>query len=266
MSSTTSDNAPRGRFVWYELLTKDPKAAIDFYTRLIGWDTEVFETGEMDYTMFTGGQGPLGGVMELPKEARKGGAPSHWLGYVDTPDVDATANRAGELGGRVLVPPQDIPEVGRFSVLQDPQGAVFAAYTSATSGPSPDRPPQVKEFSWHELATTDLEAAWAFYSDLFDWEKGETMDMGEAGIYQLYQAKGSQIPLGGIFKRTREMPGPPAWMLYVRVPSADEGVEQVKELGGQILVGPIDVPGGDRIVQCLDPQGAAFALHSTAQG
>lgn len=266
MSNTTSENPSRGRFVWYELLTKDQPAAIDFYTRLVGWNTELYDTGEMDYTMFTGDEGPLGGVMELPEEARKEGTPSHWIGYVDTPDIDATAARAEKLGARVLVQPTDIPGAGRFSVFQDPQGAVFAAYSSGTGEPSPDRPPQVKQFSWHELATTDPEAAWAFYSELFDWQKGEGMDMGEMGIYQMYHAKGSEIPLGGIFKKPAEMPGPSAWLLYVRVPSADEGAEQVKELGGQVLNGPMEVPGGDKIVQCMDPQGAAFALHSTAQG
>jgi len=86
------------------------------------------------------------------------------------------------------------------------------------------------------------------------------------GIYQMYHAKGSQIPLGGIFKKPAEMPGPSAWLLYVSVPSAQQGAEQVAELGGQILNGPMEVPGGDHIVQCMDPQGAAFALHSRAQG
>lgn len=266
MSENATETISRGRFVWYELLTKDQEAGTAFYTELIGWGTEIFEAGDQKYTMFTGGNGPLGGVMQLPDEAQKEGAPSHWIGYVDTQDIDATAARAEELGARILVPPTEIPDAGRFSVIADPQGAVFALYSSVTGEPSPDRPPQVQEFSWHELATTDPDAAWEFYSDLFDWQKGEGMDMGEMGIYQMYHAKGSEIPLGGIFKRPAEMPGPSAWLLYVSVPSAHEGAEKVKELGGQVLNGPMEVPGGDHVVQCMDPQGAAFALHSTAQG
>lgn len=256
----------RGRFVWYELLAKDQKAATAYYTELIGWGTEIFEGGDQEYTMFTGGNGPLGGVMQLPDEAQKEGAPPHWIGYVDSPDIDATAARAAKLGARILVPPTEIPGAGRFTVISDPQGAVFALYSSDAHAPSPDRPPQVQEFSWHELATTDPDAAWDFYSDLFGWQKGEGMDMGEMGIYQIYHARGSEIPLGGIFKTPLEMAGSSAWLLYVRVPDAKESAEKVKELGGQILNGPMEVPGGDFIVQCLDPQGAAFALHSTAQG
>lgn len=261
-----TDTHPRGRFVWYELMTSDPEAAISFYSQLIGWGTEAFEGSDPPYTMFTSSHGPLGGVMALPGEAREEGARPHWHAYVDTPDVDATAARAEKLGGRVYVPPTDIPNTGRFSVLGDPQGAVFAAYHSATGEPAPDAPPEVQQFSWHELATTDPDAAWAFYTELFDWQKGEGMDMGELGIYQMYNAKGSEIPLGGIFKKPAEMPGPSAWLLYVRVPDVHDGAETVKRLGGQILNGPMEVPDGDHIVQCLDPQGAAFALHSKAQG
>lgn len=260
-----TDTHPRGRFVWYELMTPDPAAAISFYTRLIGWGTQDFEGSDPPYTMFTREAGPLGGVMELPEEARQNGAPPHWIAYVGTPDIDATAARAQELGAQIYVPPTDIPNAGRFSVLADPQGATFAAYQSAATDSAPEGPPGVKQFSWHELATTDPDGAWAFYSELFGWQKGEAMDMGEAGIYQMYHADGSEIPLGGIYRKPEGMPGPSSWMLYVSVPSADEGAEAVKELGGQILHGPMEVPGGDRIVQCMDPQGGAFALHSAAQ-
>jgi predicted enzyme related to lactoylglutathione lyase len=191
------------------------------------------------------------------------GVPPNWLAYVAVPDVDATAKRATELGGKLLREPEDIPTIGRFAVVADPQGAVLCAFQPGGEGAGrPEGPPAIGEFSWHELATTDHEAAFAFYSDLFGWKKGEAMDMGEMGVYQLYGR--GDLPLGGMFNRTEDMPGPPAWLYYVRVESVDDAAERVKRMGGKILNGPMDVPGGDRIVQCMDPQGAAFALHQAA--
>lgn len=255
-----SEANPLGRFVWHDLMTADPEAAQAFYTEIIGWGTDVWEGADSPYTMWTNGETPLGGVMELPQQAKQAGAPSHWLAYVGTPDTDATVEKATELGATVYVAPQDIPTVGRFAVMADPQGAVFAVFTAAEEAPGHDGPPQVGEFSWHELATTDYEAAFAFYSTLFGWEKSEAMDMGEAGIYQMYGRGGQQ--LGGMFNKPEEMPV--GWLHYAKVDDVNSVAERVKRLGGQILNGPMEVPGGDLIAQCLDPQGAAFAIHSSA--
>ncbi len=256
-----SNEFPRGRFVWYELMTSDPAAAQSFYTSLIGWGTEAFDGTGTPYTMWTREGTPLGGVMQLPEEAQNGGAPSHWLPYVAVPDVDATVAKAQELGGSVMVPPTDIPEAGRFAVLNDPQSASFCVYCSATDEQgSHDGERQVGEFSWHELVTTDNEAAFSFYSELLGWQTTEIMDMGEIGTYHMFN-RGIGPPAGGMFNKTADMPGPPGWLLYVRVENLEQSIEKAKELGGQLLVGPIEVPGGDHIAQFLDPQGAAFALH-----
>jgi len=252
----------RGRFVWYDLMTTDPDAAQSFYTKLIGWGTQVWD-GPMPYTMWTNEDTPLGGVMALPDEAKQAGAPPHWLAYIYTSDVDGTVAKAEENQAKVLVPAQDIPKVGRFAVIADPQGAAFAVYTPATDTPANPGPPAIGEYSWHELNTSDHENAWGFYETLFGWKKTDTMDMGEMGTYQMYTTAGGEIPLGGMFNKPKEMPGPPFWLYYVRVDDVHKSVEKVKELGGQVLNGPMEVPGGDHVAQCMDPQGAAFALHST---
>lgn len=252
----------RGRFVWYDLMTTDTDAAKSFYTKLIGWGTEEWD-GPMPYTMWTHKKVSLGGVNALPEEAKKAGAPPHWLGYVHTSDVDKTVAAATDNQGKVMVPAQDIPTVGRFAVLNDPQGAMFAVFTPGGDAPGNPGAPEIGEFSWHELATTDYENAWGFYETLFGWQKLDAMDMGEAGMYQMFTRKGSEIPMGGMYNKPKEMPGPPAWLFYARVKDVNKSVDTVKKLGGQILNGPMEVPGGDQIVQCLDPQGAAFALHST---
>jgi hypothetical protein len=212
--------------------------------------------------MWTNGETPIGGVGELPEDARKAGAPPHWLSYVLVPNVDETLSKVEKLGGKIMVPGMDIPTVGRFGVFADPQGALLAAFTPLEEAPG--GPPKVGDFSWHELATTDPEKAWSFYETLFGWQKTEAMDMGEMGIYQMYTRKGGDSPLGGIFRKPAEMPGPSSWLYYAMVENVDESAKTVEKLGGKILNGPMEVPGGDRIVQCMDPQGAAFALHSTA--
>src|SRR5438128_1714178 len=118
----------RGRYLWYELLTTDPTAAQDFYTKLIGWGLETSTAAGMSYTMWTRAGTPIGGVLDLPAAARSAGAPPHWLAYIGTHDVDATAAQAQRQGGRVIVPPQDVPTQGRFAVLTDPDGVLFALW------------------------------------------------------------------------------------------------------------------------------------------
>jgi predicted enzyme related to lactoylglutathione lyase len=253
-----------GRFIWYDLMTTDQAAAKSFYNQLVGWGTQPFEGGDMPYTMWTAGNNPIGGVMDLPDGARQAGAPPYWVAYVAVTDVAGICDRAVVLGGTVLHPATDIDGAGCFAILQDPQGAPFAVYTSDSLSTEESSAPSVGEFSWHELATTDFDAGSAFYSELFGWETKEDLEMGEGWMYRIFGRR-EGAPLGGMFTKTDEMPGPPMWLYYIMVDDLDGAVERLKELGGRLLDGPMEVPGGDRIAQCMDPQGAAFALHAKAQ-
>ncbi|CAN5864397.1 VOC family protein [soil metagenome] len=252
----------RGKFVWYELMTTDAEAAKGFYTDVVGWSTAPFEGAPIPYTMWQKGESAVGGVMGLPDEARQGGVPPHWLGYVAVPDVDAAAARAKELGGRVVHGPEDIPNVGRFAILADPQGAMLAAFRGSQEMPGEDSEPAAGDFSWHELATTDHEGAFDFYSDLFGWEKQQAMDMGDGFVYQMY-GFGEKM-LGGMYNKPAEQPGSPAWLYYTVVDDLDAAVQKVEKNGGKIIVEPMEVPGGSRVAVGIDPQGAAFGLHGTA--
>jgi hypothetical protein len=200
--------------------------------------------------------------MSLPPEA--GEAPPHWIAYLSTPDADGTVARAQELGATVVWGPMDIPTVGRVAGLADPYGgAMFAVHQAEGEVHGHDDPASVGEFSWHELTSDDPEAAWDFYADLFGWSKTDAMDMGEMGVYQMF-GRGAH-PVGAVFRRPPEMPVS-NWLLYVRVAALDAALERVRAHGGQVLHGPMEVPGGDRIAQCMDPQGAMFALHEVATG
>ncbi len=118
-----------GAFSWNELMTTDVAAAKQFYGALFGWETEDYEGGS-GYVMVKVGGEAVGGMMALPLECA--GMPPAWGVYVTVADVDATARQVEALGGKLLRPPEDIPDVGRFCVLQDPQGATVCAITYRT--------------------------------------------------------------------------------------------------------------------------------------
>jgi len=248
-----SDTSTRGRFVWYDLLTANQKGAEAFYPKVAGWGVQPWEG--MPYTMWTVDGKPMGGVMTNEGT----GAPPHWLAYISVPDVDATLAQIAALGGRTIVAGKDIPTVGRFAIVADPQGAAFAVFKSSNP-PQPEADAVIGEFSWHELATTDYAKWFASYEAIFGWQKLAEHDMGPLGIYLIFGRNGRE--LGGMFTLMPGMTVPPHWLQYIRVDSADAAAERVTANGGKIINGPMEVPGGDRIAQCLDPQGAAFAVHS----
>jgi hypothetical protein len=247
------------RFVWYELMTTDTKGAMAFYGEVVGWKTEPFpQSKESDpYTMWVGGQGPMGGVMTLPDDVKKMGVPPHWMGHVGVANVDATVAAVTRMGGSVKMPPMDIPSVGRFSVVADPQGAVLSVFQSEREMAPHDTSKQ-GEVSWNELITSDAPAALTFYTELFGWKVHQEMDMGPMGKYFIY---GGDKAYGGMMTKTPDMPMPPAWIYYFQVDDLDAALARATAMGAKTLVGPMDVPGGTRIAQFTDPQGAVFALH-----
>lgn len=257
------DGDPTGRFLWHQLLTTDRDAAAEFYRDLVGWSVEPLEMAGTRYQVWAADGCQVAAAMQLTSEALEVGTPAHWLPYVGTPDLDETVRAAEELGGHVLAPARAIPDAGRFAVLQDPQEAVFAALQPPDT-PEEDPDPRPGFFSWHELATTDHESALSFYEELFGWEAGTPHDMGELGTYQIFGLEGTE--LGGLYDLPPDDDTPPSWLPYVMVGDIDEAVETLESLGGRVLNGPMPVPGGDWVVQAMDPQGAVFALHATGEG
>jgi predicted enzyme related to lactoylglutathione lyase len=247
-----------GQFVWHEFLAKDPKAAIAFYTDLIGWKTQPFPEGAEDYVMWVGTQGPLGGVMKLPDEAVRMGTPPSWIGHVQVEDVDAAAATVKKLRGTIHKEPTDIPTVGRFAVIGDPQGAAIAVFKPNSPMTLHDRS-KVQEFCWNELMTSDSQAAFDFYSKVFGWKIMQELDMGPMGTYRIYGIGDTQ--LGGMMTVPEGAPMPPMWIYYIGIADLDAIIGRATRNGAQVMNGPMDVPGGGRIAQLLDPQGAAVALH-----
>jgi predicted enzyme related to lactoylglutathione lyase len=247
-----------GKLVWYELVTTDVKAAEAFYTEIVGWTVTPFPGLGQPYDVLNNAAGKgMGGVMKIPDGMNY---PPHWVMYIGTPNIDDTIAQIGRLGGMTLSPPIDAPEVGRMRTMLDPQGAMFSLIQPASQERSADAAPGIGDGSWRELYTTDAQAAMNFYREVFGWQPTGEFDMGPGmGMYYMF---GRSFPLGGMMTKTKEMEQvPTAWGIYFRVPDPDAAAEKVKAKGGQVINGPMDVPGGDRIVQCIDPQGGAFNLH-----
>jgi predicted enzyme related to lactoylglutathione lyase len=248
----------QGSFVWYELMTDDPNAAAAFYRDVIGWATQDAGMADRSYTIISMGSTMVGGLMAIPAEARAMGARPGWLGYVGVDDVDACAQRVRAAGGAIHRPPEDIPGIGRFAVVADPHGAAFILFRGASDqAPAPVAPGTPGRIGWHELHAGDGASAFAFYSGVFGWTKADAIDMGPLGVYQIFATGGA--PVGGMMTKMPESPAP-FWLYYFNVGAVDAAATRVRDGGGKVVLEPHQVPGGSWIVQCLDPQGAMFAL------
>jgi predicted enzyme related to lactoylglutathione lyase len=213
--------------------------------------------------MWTTGGKPFAGIFRLGPDLKSMGVPPNWMPYVETEDVDKTAQLATTLGGTVVNGPTDIPGTGRFAVVQDPQGAVFGIYKPTGPSVAWDGNPVVGRFSWHELMTTDWKAAFEFYKKLFAWDNLGEMDMGGGNMYAMF---GLGKMFGGIFNRFGDMASMrPFWLCYIHVKDVGKAADTATKAGASLKRPRMDIPGGT-IAILGDPQGAGFALHDLMEG
>jgi hypothetical protein len=248
----------RGRFIWYELMTTDVEAAKAFYTKVVGWGARDASTPGLGYTLFTMGTASVGGLLELPEEGRKRGATPRWMGYVGVDDLNDTAERIKRLGGTVYLPPTST-NIGRVSVVADPQSANFGLVKGLKSGElKPAEPGGAPgRVGWHELFAVDSAKAFAFYRELFGWQKADS-EIPPTDVYQGFSTGGQTM--GGMFTKPLSEPIP-YWVFYFNIGDIDEAVQRVETAGGRIFAAPLELPSGGWIVRCKDPQGAAFAIQ-----
>ena len=249
--------AQPARFAWYELLTTDVAAASAFYGKVVGWDAKDASTSGLAYTVVSAGDVPLGGLMELPEEGRRLGATPRWLGYVAVDGINATASQIARRGGAVLLPPTD-SNIGRVSVVADPQKATFALVDGLTYGSrQPGALDELGHVGWHELLAQDRNTVFDFYGELFGWQK-DAADADPSDFYHLFSAAGQAI--GGMLTKLPSVPQP-CWLYYFNVDDISAAAERVNAGGGRMLQGPIELSDGCWIARCVDPQGALFALQ-----
>lgn len=256
-----------GRFIWYELITPDMAGAQRFYGDLVGWTSQDLPPmpGAEPYSLQNAGGVAVAGMMNLGEPMRAEGMPPNWTGYVCVDDCDAAAAKANALGGAVRREPMDIPGIGRFAILADPAGAVFAIMKPV---PRENPPPQAApgalgHVSWRELYGAPPETGFDFYAQLFGWTKDEAHDLGPMGKYQLFSNQDGQV--GGMMKKPDQAPAP-YWTYYFKVGGIEGAAERARKGGAQILMGPMEVPSGDWVFQGIDPQGAFFAVQGHKEG
>jgi predicted enzyme related to lactoylglutathione lyase len=248
--------------IWYELMSRDALAARRFYTAVVGWhiDESPPAGSTMDYRMISAGDGLVGGIFGLTEDQCRQGAAPGWLMYIGVDDVDACVAAITAAGGTVSMPPFDIPDVGRLALVSDPQGAPFYVMRGVSDESSTACDPErIGHGAWHELHAADGPVATDFYSARLGWHKSRGVDMGPMGIYQLFAIGGRD--LGGIMTDSRF--ARPAWLVYFRVDGIERAALRIVEAGGQVIHGPMEVPGGGWIVNGRDTEGAMFALTGT---
>ncbi len=247
-----------GTFSWTDLTAPDQEAAKRFYSVLFGWEADDRPVGEGSvYSMMQLSGQNVAAISPQPQQQRDAGAPPLWNSYITVESADASLARASELGGRVHADAFDVLDAGRMGVVQDPQGAFFLIWEPRTHlGASLVNAPGA--LSWNELHAPDLDAAGDFYGQLFGWTferfPGDQVD------YRIIKAAAGHSN-GGMSNHVG--PGaPPHWLVYFGAESADASSARVGELGGSVLVEPMDLGPGVRIAVVQDAQGAVFALYS----
>jgi len=244
-------------FHWYELRTTDPKGAADFYAKVVGWAAMEVGSPEHPYTVMNTDKGGVAGIGHISRTPDD--RPS-WVGYVAVDNADAYVDRLAKAGGAVRTPPEDVPGMLRLANVTDSQGTPFVIYHGLQDGAPPTGAPgEAGYMGWRELIATDAAAAFNFYSGLFGWTKGDAFDMGPMGPYQMFAAGGENI--GGMMTQP-DKGQPPHWNYYFRVGGTGAAVERAKAAGGTLANGPHQVPSGEWVAQCADPQGVSFHLVS----
>ena len=244
-----------GTFCWVELATKDGAAAKRFYTSLFGWGVDDMPIPDgSTYSMLQKSGKKIGALYQLGPQQQ--GVPPHWNSYVSVASADASAAKAKELGGKVMVEPFDVMDAGRMAVFSDPTGAMFSLWEPKRHiGAQVVNEPGA--FCWNELYTTDPRKAAAFYIGLFGWKmNARHMDFGDYVIFE-----NSEGMMAGMMQVPKEWgPVPPHWLVYFAVDDCDGSVEKAKRLGANVTVPPMDVDTAGRFAVLADPQGAGFAV------
>jgi len=245
-----------GGFAWYELLTTNAAAARAFYASVVGWEAKDASTAALPYGVFSAGKTEVGGLMELPPDALRMGAEPRWVGYVAVDDIDGTVENLKRLGGSVYVPPTD-SNIGRVAIVADPQTATFGIVGALKRGEPAVEPPPPGRVGWHELLAADGQKAFAFYCELFGWQSAPR-ENDRLESYQLVAAGG--LTTVGMFTKLPRAPVP-FWLYYFEVADIALAVARVREGGGRVVQGPMELLGGSWIARCIDPQGAMFSLQ-----
>jgi predicted enzyme related to lactoylglutathione lyase len=260
MTTATKTYSP-GKFVYHELYSKDPAASKAFYCELFGWTAQDLPLGpDAAYTRFMLGDTLVAGLMPIaliPAPDDQKPAP-HWAVYVSVEDVDAATERAVARGGKLLSGPHEVPGMGRWSVMRDPQGAMFRLFKSEAGDGEDVDSRAWGRFCWESLNTSDVPAGVKFYQDVVGWG---TTAMGDMPLFTRKRA-GTGEPVG--VASTGEANGAPHWGTFVSTPDTTATLKKAKALGAKILVERTEIPTVGAFGILIDPTEAQLFLFEPA--
>jgi hypothetical protein len=251
-ATPTNRHAP-GRFVWHDLVTDDVAAAKRFYGELFGWEYGSNPENER-FTIITLNDKPIGGII-LENTAERDLPTARWFSSVSVEDVDGAVEAARDRSAEIDIPPSDLPDRGRYSVLHDPQGAALVLLRATGGDPTTPAEYGAGEFLWTELWTRDASAAVSFYEAVLGYDSEFTGD--ETRRYFVMSRDGQ--PQAGI-GQLPPVDADPAWLPYVAVGSVREIVERVPELGGEVILPPEAISRGSAAL-IADPTGGIIAVQ-----
>jgi uncharacterized protein len=243
---------PEGTFCWIDLGTPDVAGAKAFYGGVFGWEMD--ETGP-GYTLCRRDGRDVTGIHQHAEEEG-----AHWSSYISVRDADATAAAAVALGATVEVEPSDVPGTSRVAALRDPTGAAVALW-QPMGFIGAGLVNEVGSWTWNELVTPDVDGARSFYTGLFGWTAQDLPGPLPRVSFQV-----GDLLIGGAHAPTEaEAAAGPEWTVSFRVADADETAERILQLGGRVLLPPIDIPVG-RFSIVADPLGASFTIAAVPGG
>jgi len=255
------DSYAEGTPSWVDLATTDLAGAKEFYEGLLGWEfiDNPIDDSEETYTMGMRGDRAIVGMMKQPQEQVAMGLPTMWNAYISVDDIEATVAKVAGAGGSVMAPPFDVMDAGRMAVIVDPAGGVVSLWQAKDHiGSQIVNEPGA--FTWAELQTTDQAAAADFFGKLFGWQ-ANAEDMGPGMQMTMFTLNGDVVA-GAM---DVPMPGVPShWQIYFAVDDCDAACAKATELGGTVLMPPMDSPPG-RMAAVMDPSGAAFSIIALAE-
>ena len=247
---------PPGNFCWVDLATTDAQASKDFYSRLLGWTAidNPLDNG-MVYSMMQKDSNNVCGLYEMGPGME--GIPPHWSSYISVADVDAQVAQVNEVGGAVVMGPDDVFEAGRMAFVSDPTGAVFGMWQPKEHiGAQLVYAPGA--LGWNELYTYDTEAAATFYADAFGWTRSITHPDAQGGQY--HEFGNGDSPVGGMMQIKPEWGEvPPNWSVYFCVDDCAASLELARSMGAEVIL-PLTQVDNIRFAFLKDPQGVYVGI------
>ena len=265
VTAATTGERLSGKIIWRDLLTHDPEGSQRFYAGLFGWEFESIGSAsgfgsDSAYTLIRHNGVLIGGMIDTVALNGRDDI-SQWIVLMSVDDIDAAAAEFSTAGGEVITPPTDLRRRGKLAVVGDAEGALLGLLQTRDGDPA-DRRPEIGEFLWDELWTTDVDRATAFYENVAglkaaDWDVDEDQEAG--ATYRLLKA--GDTPRFGIMPNPLDGLGP-VWVSYIRVEDPAAITARASDLGGRVIVEAQNRPLGGEVAFIAGPSGAGIALQT----